>query len=381
MDFRFNLWRPFLLTVIGAMIITEIVILSPSPLEESKVNAATVSVEPEQFVLDHAKSLAPGLPKNRIPEYSVDQFHYVSVQNGEKQWRIEADKAFLYNPERLVHSRIVTAYLYDGEGKITKITGQESKYYLKQRELEVFGHVKTIFPDGFELDSEYLSYKPNDRHIVIPPQYEARGIGHENAGQSFEFTSMGLDYYMGDALIHLSKNVVFTLEKTTDTEGRSEKTKIKSDHCLINRNKNLAQFTMNPERPLASRFVNITQPTLFVKSRRADMSYGSFAQILQYLTAYDDVLILEEPAKNPASMAKFITDPMAPSVQTNHPFRYATGGRADFDTQKNVIVITQFPQVYQDSDTVTGDVILLHRDTDIVEVEHSNAFSQGGGGT
>jgi len=57
--------------------------------------------------------------------------------------------------------------------------------------------------------------------------------------------------------------------------------------------------------------------------------------------------------------------------------KYATGGRADFDSHKNVIVLTEYPQVYQDEDTVTGDKILLHRDTDIIEVEHSNAFSQG----
>jgi lipopolysaccharide export system protein LptA len=57
--------------------------------------------------------------------------------------------------------------------------------------------------------------------------------------------------------------------------------------------------------------------------------------------------------------------------------RYGTGGRADFESQRNVIVLREFPQVYQDRDTVTGDVIIVHRDTDIVEVEHSNAFSEG----
>ena len=61
----------------------------------------------------------------------------------------------------------------------------------------------------------------------------------------------------------------------------------------------------------------------------------------------------------------------------NESLRYATSGKAVFDTKRDVIVLSEFPQVYQDNDTVTGEVIVLHRDSDVVEVEQSNAFSQG----
>jgi hypothetical protein len=76
------------------------------------------------------------------------------------------------------------------------------------------------------------------------------------------------------------------------------------------------------------------------------------------LTAYDDVLIKE-------------------TGSTDHTLRYATGGQADFDTNRDVIVLSKFPQAYQDQDTVTGDIILMHRETDVIEIEHSNAFSGG----
>ena len=79
--------------------------------------------------------------------------------------------------------------------------------------------------------------------------------------------------------------------------------------------------------------------------------------LLQYLVTYEDVVIKELGKKE--------------------SLRYGTGGRADFDTRRNVIVLSQYPQVYQDNDTITGDIILVHRDTDVVEVEHSNAYSQG----
>jgi hypothetical protein len=387
-------WRPILLPVVGICIVAEIVVLSPSPLEESK--SVSNSVDPETLILDNEPSLVPGLPQGKIADYAVDGFNYVSVQDGAKQWKIEADRAFLYNdPEKLVHSRIVTAYLYDPDGKATIVKGLESKYYVKKKELEMFGNVKTVFPDGFELYSDYLLYKPDDRHIVIPIKYPTRGIGHETADQSFQFTSYGLDYFMGRSLITLPKEVVFILEKEPykkpnqedPTQGVPEKTVIESDYCIINREKKLALFTMRPKDSTDDRFVHINQPTLFVKSRRADLNYGDFTQILQYLVAYDDVFIKEKPAPEleilPIISQKMVQTPSpetkdAPKQIEPETPRYATGGRADFDTHRNIILLSQFPQVYQGGDTVTGDdIVILHRDTGVVEVDHSNAFSAG----
>ncbi len=352
--------RRLILAVLGAAITTQIIVLSPSSLEDTK--PANEFVDPNTLVQDQSHSLAPGIPKGRIAEYSIDQFHYVSVQNGVKQWRIEAETAFLYNPERMVHARKVKAYLYDPEGKITVVTGKEAKYFLNQKDLEMFGDVQTVFPDGFRIESDYLRYRPNHRHIQIPTQYLATGTSEEDPNQRFRYKSHGLDYYMGESQIKLLEDVTVTLEKgpplKEKEEGVPDLTTIVSDHCLIYRNRNLAKFTMNPKRPLKDRFVHITQPTLFTRSRRADLHYGDFSKILQYLTAYEDVLI-KETGKNSTSL------------------RYATCGKADFDTHKDVIVLTQFPQVYQDEDTVIGDIILMHRDTDIVEIEHSNAFSKG----
>jgi lipopolysaccharide export system protein LptA len=114
---------------------------------------------------------------------------------------------------------------------------------------------------------------------------------------------------------------------------------------------------MYATRAANQKFVHITQPTLFARGRTADLNYGDSDSILQYLIAYDDVLIKDLGVKD--------------------SLRYATGGRADFDSHHDIIILTIYPQVYQDEDTVTGDKILMHRDTDIVEVENSNAFSEG----
>ncbi|MBI2712213.1 MAG: LPS export ABC transporter periplasmic protein LptC [Bdellovibrio sp.] len=369
--------RPFLLLVIGLFVITEIILLSPSPLEEVRVSLAPAN--PDVFVRPTEASLAPGIPANRIAEYAVDKFNYVSVQSGEKQWKIVADKAYMYNPEKLVHALEVTAHLYDPDDSATIVTGKEAKYILNQKDLEIFGNVHTVFPDGFELRSEYLRYLPNEKRIIIPKEYIVKGEGKQSNDQRMRFVSLGMDYKMAQAEIILPEAVHMTMTRdnpqptpsaspialskespqknTSQKTGKDEWTLIESDHCLIYRDRNLAHFSMYPNRPDAQRYVHITQPDLFSRSRRADLRYGADSEALDYMTAFEDVLIKE--------------------TGNDDELRYGTGGRADFDNIKNLVTLTVFPQVYQDQDTVTGEVIVLHRETDVIEVKHSNAFSQG----
>ena len=363
--FSFHRLRPFLLAGLVVVIVTEIVVLSPSSLEEGRNKSA--AIDPESLMEKKTDLiLATGIPRDRVPEYSIDQFQYTSTHAGEKQWKLLAEKAFLYNKEKIVHSREVHAYLYDPDGKITVVRGREAKYFMNQRDLELFGDVHTVFPDGFELVSDYLRYRPNDRKVEIPTQYLVHGNGHEQGGQNIRFDSHGLDFAMAKSIIVLPEAAHMVVEKEDDGP-----TIIDSDKAIIHRDTQITYFSMNQSRPLDTRFVRINQPTLFTRSRRAEMHYGDFSKLLHYMTAYEDVFIKELQAP----MAKGASP--TPKASAAPSLRYATGGRADFDTKKDVIRLTEFPQAYQDNDTVTGDIIIMHRDSDLVEVEHSNAYSEG----
>ena len=427
--------RPLLLLMIGLFTVTEIVVLSPSPLEEARVSIGPAN--PENFISPVKGALAPGIPPNRIAEYAVDKFNYVSVQNGEKQWKIEATQAFMYNPDRLVHALHVKAFLFETDDAATVVTGKEAKYIFNQRDLEIFGDVHTVFSDGFELYSDYLRYLPNEKRIIIPRDYRVKGEGKQGDGQKMRFISQGMDYKMAKAEIILPEAVHMILtkepppsstvpvvplvltknptpkddpsksqspdpKKGQKNERKNERKNdpkndwslIESDHCLIYREQSLAHFTMYPNRRDSERFVHITQPGLFARSRKAELLYGSQSEAVDYLTALEDVLIKEIEKETPIPKAQLaiaksiVPDSEAlvpkpiPSKAVTPPaksptLRYGTGGRADFDNVDNKITLTEYPQVYQNNDTVTGDVIILHRDSDIIEVNHSNAFSEG----
>lgn len=320
----------------------------PALMDESRTNSS--SVDPRTLIPPKMRNLAPGIPTERVPEYTINQFNYLSAQGSEKQWNLLARQAYLYNKEKLVHARQVKAFLFNPDGKPTVVTGLEAKYFMNRRDLEVFGDVKTVFPDGFELDSDYLRYKPNEKIIDIPRKYFVHGFGtNSEKGQNLAFTSHGFNYEMKQARIFLPADVRAQVAKPNEST-------IISDQCVLNREKQIAHFTMYPTRPDKARFVRVLQPTLNAKGRYADLNYGDFKQMLNYLTLHEDVLVRE---------------------LSDDSLKYSTSGQADFDSKRNLIILRQYPQVYQDDDTVTGDVILMHRDTNIVEVQDSNEFSEG----
>jgi LPS export ABC transporter protein LptC len=246
--------RPLLLAGTVLLVILKIVALSPAPLEEN--GAPPRSVNLDDLVLKEDHILAPGIPQGRVPDYTIDQFNYVSTHDGEKQWNLIANEAFMFNAEKLMHAKVVKAFLYDTEGKITVVTGLEAKYLTNQSDLEIYGNVKTTFPDGFVVNSEYMRYKPKEKKVEIPTSYAVSGEGEEEKGQKIVFASHGMDFIMDKSDIYLPADVKFTVVQPTDT------TVLYSDYCLIHRRESLADYWMNSDRPNDTRFVRIEQPTM-----------------------------------------------------------------------------------------------------------------------
>ena len=284
-------WRPWLLAGVTGLIIMQVVALSPAKLEQS--GGAPMAPETVLEAPKNEKTLATAVPAGVMPEYTVDKFSFVSVKGDEKQWKIQAKKAYLFHKQNLTHGRDVTAYLYDAEGKITLVVGDEAQYFTNTRNLEVFGHVKSTSPDGFVTTSEYMAYNPATRVVSVPDNYDVHGIGTQDKGQVIRFESGGLNFKMGASEIVLPTRSTVSVTNPPTEQRPAEETRIVSDACKIDRNLHVAFFTMKENRPDKERFVHMYQPTLFARSRRSELHYGDSSQRLQSLTAYDDVFIQE----------------------------------------------------------------------------------------
>lgn len=301
------------------------------------------------------------LPEGRVPGYAVDDFKYVVSQGNETAWRMIAKRAFLYRAEHLMHGTQVEVFIEnhrEGE-KPTRIVAAQAKFVLDSRHLDFKGNVKVTFPDGFELRSELLSYDVSGGRFYVPDDQTVIGGGLEGDGLRTAFRSDGLDYRRETGRVMLKRAVEVELERSDAVKknrGVPERTLVKSDHAEVDRQRSEIAFRMSPRRRVEEQFVKATEPSLEVTSRRIRLRYRKFSEAPSYMRAEEDVTIRER----------------------DDPSKYATSGVADFDRERDVIYLTEFPQVYQGQDTVTGDRIVLHRASDVVEVSRSNAYSAEG---
>lgn len=370
---RFRFW---LAVGVGLIIFLQIVAFSPKRLEEE---GAPEQITTEALRPVYADSfVTPTIPADRVPDYTVEKFQNVSTQGGVKQWKIRAERAFFYQDDGIVHARDVHSEVYDSEGKITVITSKEAKYFIASKDLELFGDVKTTFPTGLETLSPYMFYRATDKDITVPPAYpvEGRNVDPEpktkglvSGRESFDFRSKGLHYTGLNDRVDLISEVVVHIKKENTTQG-PEITTLESDHATIDRMKNIITFSMLEARPDALRFVKISQPGMTSRSRRAEFRMNANPKKLRTMRAMDDVKIEEKVVYSSNSQ-------QAPRRKRSGNPRYATAGIAEFDSTRNTIILRDYPQVYQDRDTITGDTIIVHRDSDLVEVDQSNAFSEG----
>lgn len=359
----------------GLVIFLQIIAFSPKRLEDDAPPEAIPAGALRPTYTD--SFVAPSIPADRVPEYTVDGFQTVSTQSGVKQWRIRANRAFFYQADGIVHALVVNSDIYDDQGRITFVKSKEAKFFMKTRDLELFGDVTTTFPTGLETLSPYLHYQSKNRDVDIPVAYPVEGHSFETDPQkaklnlekeTFDFRARGLRFDGQNDRIHLLSQVVMRVRKKTPRGV--EITTIESDYANIDRKKNKVFFTMLEARPDELRFVKISQPGMTSKSRRAEFLMNA-SRKLRTVRALDDVKIVERP-KMPSDSSTNVRR----RGEAEKP-RYATAGVAEFDSEANLIVLRDYPQVYQDRDTITGETIIVHRNSDLVEVDQSNAFTEG----
>ena len=303
-------------------------------------------IEPKDlltFLKNEPKTLVPNLPSDVLPAYSLRESEYFSSQGVKPNFKMISRKANLYQKEQMIHARNLVIEMPDH----TRISALEGVYYLEKNQINFYGSVHTVFQNGATLDSEFATaFTKPVAQILIPISELVNGhkVDHERITH---FTSYGLTYDDHEPKeLHLLSQVrvKITDDKTTE---------IFSDQATYQQEKGHLWFLMNESRPLGQQFVKVKQIDLDMKSRRLEVEINN-DRTLDRITGLADVWIRDSH------------DPKKISISTS--------GKAIYYQKKNDVLLTDFPQVYQEGDTITGDLITFHRTTDLIEVQQSNGI-------
>jgi LPS export ABC transporter protein LptC len=352
-----------LLAAVGLLIFGQIVALWPSstPRETPDVNAPESPGER----MTRFQGFQP--PTGMSPDYSIRNFRYVSVSGGKKQWQLAATEAQIFSSKQTVLTTDVQAELFSGDRSQTpsvRVTGKEARYSTGTRILEVGGTVVAHFPDGSEIHSEYLKFDPTRRIVVIPMEFAVFGRGPSRDRTQIEFRSLGLDGALDNGRFTLPRKVEIRVLPSSPSSGQSPAI-FHAARAELFRNEGLAQLYSGPIGS-NEEYVRLEHPgptDLFARSRSMEVhSSSQDKQKKPSFTALDDVRIEEWNRDLP---------------RTGKPYRYSTSGRAEFHPDESEFILTEYPQVYQGEDTMTGDLVRVDRKNDRVEVENTNAISKG----
>jgi lipopolysaccharide transport protein LptA len=340
--------QSLLLLALFAFFIAHFVLLSPAGLEED-FNGVRV-IHPRDllnFLKNESEVIARNIPTDVPPSYSIrDMRFFASVEN-RPNWKMISHKSNLYQAQQLVHSRDAQLELPDG----TRLTAKEMVMWQIEDRTELYGDVTVLFPNGLVIRTEYAEVKSRPKLVVSVPMTEKVTGERNDRGTRVNFECYGLTYSEaenGDARM-LSRVQVWV-------HGERQ-THVQSDYALYQPKLSLLNFQMFEKQSLERQFVRVEQSDLTIRARSLENQIGGGTgpnRQLEKITALGDVKINDR----------------------HDPEHVATGtaGKAIFYQVLNEIHLTDFPQVYQDGDTITGDVIVFNRNRDSIEVQQSNAI-------
>ena len=324
-------------------------LLSPSSLEEDFSGMRIIHPKDLLNFLKNEPEILSQEPflKTAPPAYSLRDSTLFSTRFGTPEFKLKSRKMNVYQSEQVAHLRDPEALLQEQ----TTITAKEATYSLLDGKMTFRGSVHTSFSNGAEVFSEIvvIETKPTLK-ISIPRDHLVTGKKF-HITTPITFTAYGLEYGEKDEKrVHLLSAVVVKVSGRQPTE-------IRSDQAEFSGNENRFLFFMNPDRIIEHQFVTVKESDLNLRSRKLELKLGS-GNTLQEITALQDA---------------WFQDRHGVDQETE-----GTGGKAIYSLDRHQIVLSEFPQLYQDHDTVTGDLITYHRDTDTVEVTESNAIYNGG---
>ncbi len=338
-------FQSFLLIGLLIFFASHLLLLTPSSLEE---DFGTMRILKPKDLLSFLKNEPDSrfdrpFIRNTPPSYALRDSILYSTEDGQPKLKLTSRKSNLYQAEQMSHIRDARAEV----GDRAIIESKEALYDMANGSILFSGDVHCTFKGGAEVDSEtaVLEMKPVFR-IRIPTTETVRGR-KSNLASPVTFTSLGLEYSDDSPKL-------LRLPKAVDARVHSERElRIVSDQATFAPDEGLLHFFMNEDRIIEQQFVQARESELDLRSRTLDLKLAS-GQELEEATALQDVWF--EDRQNPEKTTE------------------GTGGRAVYRPGTNVIRLSDFPQLYQDRDTVTGDSITYHRNTDEVEVIQSNAI-------
>ncbi len=269
-----------------------------------------------------------------VPDYRMKNFRYISTENNKKEIELYAAEANYFLKKQYLRSSHTVAYIYNEKGEKTEVTSNKGLFMIKDRYLELSGDVNSISQDSFRLAGEKIQYNINKRKISIPNPF------------SGELESQKLKISANSGSLDLNAN-------TIAFQGRVSIVYKDPSHGIMSIKAQKTNLYRDQYRLVCTERVRLRQNKIKLSSDTLSLSYNSKLRSgrkgLKYMRASGNVIIKD------------------------NRLGYSRSQEAEFSRSTDAIVLKGHPSLYSKKGTVTGDTLILHRSTGVIEVKSTNA--------
>jgi lipopolysaccharide export system protein LptA len=241
-------------------------------------------------------------------------------------------KSFFINPKGVVYSKSGQKVNYQG---LTGVYDQKSEILVLEREV-------LLNTDDTEASSKKMIYQSQNERIHLKGDVKTKTF-HAVDGdwifidseEAYFWPSVRRSKYIGKVEGLIKRKRVY-----------EDSMSFKSNELYLDMNINKADLTHD---------VFIKKQNLTATSRRGEIFLENYSKKLKYFALYDDVKVTEKVMLD----GKFIR-------------RKAFSEKLEGLPSEEKVVLTGYPKVYQLSDVIKGNRIVLRENTEVVEVDDAN---------
>lgn len=117
--------------------------------------------------------------KRPLPDQVISDFSLTETAKGRKEWKMEAERAFVYEQRNILEADTIRVTFFDGKGDAQSVlTASHGKLNRNTDDMEARGDVVVIGSDGVVLRTQSLTWVKETHQIVS--QDSVTVIRHED---------------------------------------------------------------------------------------------------------------------------------------------------------------------------------------------------------
>lgn len=337
------------LALVASLAFLETILIYPKPLLTPIARKEQVlRSEVREWMNQNTQTLAPGIPRGDIPNAWASGTTYSRSRNGRRSYSIRSNEINLYTDINLIHARTTTISIYDAQGIKAVIDADECKIETKSDLLSLYGSIEARFRDGLIVRTSEMSFNSHQDLLTIPLAIEVEGSKSNGPEDPFTFVSKGLTFSTRDEVCHLHHDVEVVISPT-----HGEQVVVNSDTAIWDTKQLIYKFYANHK----TRHVKIWNGGLYIQ--------GDEAQWLSNQTTLGKNHFL------------VIGHTLSQESVNGVPFRRSTSNKINYYQELDRILLTGYPVVQENNETLIGEEIWIHRRENTVKANLVNALSKG----